>query len=265
MVEEMSQGGHASANCSSSDPPRGLVLIGAGFARTGTMSTKAALEELLHQPVYHMLRYKELLAEFPEAKVLLTVRNTVYQAMTEIQSSSPKGMVGLVEAYWGQRGLFQGKFEDKEEARKVGPAQLELHPAPPTQCVTLPTVCHTSGAHQGKERPSSHARLAVAKLTAKRASSTIILRPIPATLCADKAVMPGLQLHDAFLEEVQRVVPADRLLVFNVKQGWAPLCAFLGVPVPDDKPFPRLNDTAEFHNNVKKITATAQEPLEASH
>ncbi|GFH09587.1 uncharacterized protein HaLaN_04763 [Haematococcus lacustris] len=82
----MSQGGHASANCSSSDPPRGLVLIGAGFARTGTMSTKAALEELLHQPVYHMieamknkqleLRYKELLAEFPEAKVLLTVRDS---------------------------------------------------------------------------------------------------------------------------------------------------------------------------------------------
>jgi Sulfotransferase domain len=32
-------------------------------------------------------------------------------------------------------------------------------------------------------------------------------------------------------------VPADRLLVYEVTHGWEPLCAFLGVPVPDE-PFP---------------------------
>ena len=36
-------------------------------------------------------------------------------------------------------------------------------------------------------------------------------------------------------------MPADRLLVFDVKQGWEPLCAFLGVLVPDT-PFPHVND-----------------------
>ncbi len=32
--------------------------------------------------------------------------------------------------------------------------------------------------------------------------------------------------------KVREVIPADRLLVFNVAEGWEPPCAFLGVPVP---------------------------------
>uniref|UniRef100_H2ZPT8 Sulfotransferase n=1 Tax=Ciona savignyi TaxID=51511 RepID=H2ZPT8_CIOSA len=39
---------------------------------------------------------------------------------------------------------------------------------------------------------------------------------------------------------VLQAAPKDKLLVFNVKEGWKPLCDFLGVPVPD-KPFPRKN------------------------
>jgi hypothetical protein len=43
--------------------------------------------------------------------------------------------------------------------------------------------------------------------------------------------------------EVRRLVPPGRLLEYQVGQGWEPLCAFLGVPVPQ-RPFPRLNDRA---------------------
>ena len=46
-------------------------------------------------------------------------------------------------------------------------------------------------------------------------------------------------------EEVINNVPADRLLIFEVKQGWAPLCQFLGLPEPDE-PFPNTNDTAQM-------------------
>ena len=38
----------------------------------------------------------------------------------------------------------------------------------------------------------------------------------------------------------QSRVPTNQLLVFNVKEGWAPLCAFLDRPIPD-APFPRVN------------------------
>ena len=50
----------------------------------------------------------------------------------------------------------------------------------------------------------------------------------------------------------------DRLLEFNVKQGWRPLCEFLGHSVPVDErgeqlPFPRVNDTNAFQQNDWKL------------
>lgn len=53
---------------------------------------------------------------------------------------------------------------------------------------------------------------------------------------------------------VRAVAPKNMFLEFNVKQGWGPLCDFLQVPVPDT-PFPRVNDTGNFHecmNNAKR-------------
>jgi Sulfotransferase domain len=50
-------------------------------------------------------------------------------------------------------------------------------------------------------------------------------------------------------EEVRRTVPADRLLEYRVGEGWEPLCAFLGVSVPDAE-FPRLNDAAAFQERI---------------
>lgn len=49
---------------------------------------------------------------------------------------------------------------------------------------------------------------------------------------------------------VKAECPKDKLLVFDVKEGWEPLCKFLGKPIPD-QPFPNLNDTKE----MKKIVA----------
>ena len=46
-------------------------------------------------------------------------------------------------------------------------------------------------------------------------------------------------------QDVKATVPADRLLVFDVAQGWEPLCAFLDVPVPST-PFPHHNLRADF-------------------
>ena len=46
-------------------------------------------------------------------------------------------------------------------------------------------------------------------------------------------------------KEVIDALPPERLLVFSPKEGWAPLCAFLGVPVPDG-PFPRVNSRDEL-------------------
>jgi hypothetical protein len=49
--------------------------------------------------------------------------------------------------------------------------------------------------------------------------------------------------------EVQRVVPAERLLVWEAGDGWEPLCDFLGLPVPAAS-FPRLNDAKQFDRRI---------------
>jgi len=53
-------------------------------------------------------------------------------------------------------------------------------------------------------------------------------------------------------ERVQAVIPAEKLLVFNVKQGWKPLCEFLGCEVPST-PFPRANVAhSDTKSNISK-------------
>jgi hypothetical protein len=64
------------------------------------------------------------------------------------------------------------------------------------------------------------------------------------------------QQYLAWAEEVKRTIPPSQLLEFNVKQGWAPLCKFLGVPVPD-LPFPRMNDTEEFNKRMEQMRRMA--------
>ena len=53
----------------------------------------------------------------------------------------------------------------------------------------------------------------------------------------------------AHTEAVKATIPADRLLVYQVKEGWGPLCAFLGVAEPAE-PFPRTNNRTEFWDRL---------------
>jgi hypothetical protein len=58
-----------------------------------------------------------------------------------------------------------------------------------------------------------------------------------------------------FLEHIAAVkakVPAGQLLVYEVSQGWGPLCDFLGVPVPQ-QPFPHVNEAAAMKSTMGKI------------
>ena len=52
-------------------------------------------------------------------------------------------------------------------------------------------------------------------------------------------------------EDVRAAIPPDRLLVFDVSEGWEPLCTFLSVPVPSEA-FPRTNSTSEFWEHFGK-------------
>ena len=60
--------------------------------------------------------------------------------------------------------------------------------------------------------------------------------------------------------EVIDTVPSDRLLVWDPKDGWEPLCELLEVPVPD-APLPNVNDTENSQKNL--IMGPALEAINA--
>jgi hypothetical protein len=58
------------------------------------------------------------------------------------------------------------------------------------------------------------------------------------------AAMAAYEAHNA---EVRASVPPGRLVDWHPGDGWEPICAALGVPVPGE-PFPHVNTTSEFRS-----------------
>ena len=55
-----------------------------------------------------------------------------------------------------------------------------------------------------------------------------------------------------YIEKVQNAIPSERLLTFNVKQGWGPLCTFLEIEEGDcpDVPFPHVHTRAKLEGEM---------------
>ncbi len=59
-----------------------------------------------------------------------------------------------------------------------------------------------------------------------------------------------IAVYERHIAEVQKTIPPERLLTYQLGDGWGPLCHFLGVPVPE-APFPRTNSATEFDATFK--------------
>lgn len=215
-----------------------LKVIGAGWGRTGTNSVKIALEKLLDGPCYHMFEcvkqpdyqkwidayngkeadwkgifthpdgdkfyvatvdypacglYNKLMEQYPDAKVLLTVRDP------------EKWYDSVIDTIWSWRCAEQNwSVRIFELGRKFQEQAQCFH-----QATMLPGVKRT-------DREGS------------------------------------IKSFKAWVERVKSTVPPEKLLVFDVKEGWEPLCKFLGVPVPDE-PFPNVNDREEIKKDMNKV------------
>jgi hypothetical protein len=77
------------------------------------------------------------------------------------------------------------------------------------------------------------------------ASDVIAKTGFPPGLDRDELIQAFVAHNDAVVE----IIPPGQLLVFEVKDGWEPLCTFLDVPVPVDE-FPRSNHREEFWDRV---------------
>ncbi|CAL8070477.1 unnamed protein product [Calicophoron daubneyi] len=217
-----------------------LLVIGAGCGRTGTKSLKIALEMIYEKTCYHMTElidnhrdhalkwiqvdkmvseskdgridgsifgeifagyvctvdfpgctyFKQLMDTYPDAKVILTVRDA--KSWTEsVRSTIMRKKVFLPQS-WAQR-LVAWYF--------VGRHFLEMESK---------FFRRTFGEDLGN---------------------------------ADNEEV--MRAFNSWNEKVRNTVPADQLLVFNVRDGWKPLCEFLSQPIPPH-PFPHVNKREEL-------------------
>ncbi len=208
-----------------------LKVIGAGFGRTGTASLKGALETLGFSKCYHMQEV------FPNASHI-----PLWQAAAD---GHPVDWDKLFEGYQSTVD-WPGATFYKELMAKYPDAKVVLSVRDPDAWYKSATDTIFKMSRMGY--PMKLAPLFVPRLRRFiRMAPQLIWKNTFHDRFADKAY--ALSVFDAHIAEVKRVVPADRLLVYEVKQGWEPLCAFLGVPVPAE-PFPRLNDSAAFNQNA---------------
>lgn len=67
----------------------------------------------------------------------------------------------------------------------------------------------------------------------------------------------GIRVFQEHYAHIRKLVPPERLLEYDVKDGWGPLCEFLGDPVPEI-PFPDVNTSEQF---IKGTTGSQKRAL----
>ena len=219
-----------------------IEVIGAGFGRTGTMSTYEALNQLGF-PCYHMA---EVFKDMPKGDHLAFWH--------EVGQSSP-----------GTQHDWERVFADKRATVDFPAASVwkELIEAYPEAKVLLTE--HPRGGDAWYESVYDTIyygeRYWQFKLLGKLLPPARRFIDMSRALVWQRALngaMPdrarAVSEYERHLAEVKAAVPGDRLLVFQVNQGWEPLCEFLGVPVPDE-PFPNVNKRAQFRRMIRTVQA----------
>lgn len=201
-----------------------LTVIGTGVGRTGTYSLKLALNELRLGPCHHM---EEVLLNMPMQLPLWVAAASGKPDWAAIY----KGYNSAVD--WPTAGFFRELAEAYPDARFVHTTR-----SAESWAESFSETIYKLLAGRQSAPKEMHAWLDMGE-------GVIAKTGFPAGLD-----IAGLQqAFNAHTEAVKAVVPARQLLLYQVKEGWEPLCSFLRVPVPD-KPFPRSNDRVEFWDRV---------------
>ncbi len=208
-----------------------LEIIDVGFGRTGTMSLKLALEQLGFGPCHHM---EEVL------KTPGQVRQWVAAAEGEAVEWDTvfDGYRSTVD--WPTTRFWRDIVDHYPNAKIILTTR-----DPEGWYQSISQTIHK--VLEGREQIPNPVMREVMDM----AHRVISDQTFDNRLSEPDHATEIFRRHNAAVIEA---VPADRLLVFEVADGWAPLCQYLGCPVPD-APFPRVNTTKEFWEMVEQATA----------
>lgn len=209
-----------------------LEVIGAGMGRTGTYSLKTALERLGHGPCHHMSSLGGDLDRIRGWEAAARGEPVVWEELLG-------GYRATVD--WPSCFFWQ------ELADAYGHAPIILTVRDPARwyASVRDTIYHSSHRQPGWAGLGMwlEDRVCRGLRVRRRMCERVIWEGTFGFRFGDPDF--AIQVFEWHNAHVRAVVPPDRLLVYEVGQGWGPLCAFLGVPVPNE-PFPHLNDAASF-------------------
>jgi hypothetical protein len=202
-----------------------LNVIGTGLGRTGTYSLKLALNELGLGPCYHM---EEVILHMPD-----------YLPKWQAAVAGTPDWADIYEGYmsavdWPTCGYFRELHAACPEAKFVHTVR-----SPESWVASFGETIQKLIAGKDDAPEPMHPWLEMAIAVISKAGVT------PASTPEELA-----RAFEAHTAEVCAAIPPEQLLVFDVRQGWAPLCEFLGVPAPS-RPFPRTNGREDFWEKVK--------------
>jgi hypothetical protein len=213
-----------------------LKLIGAGMPRTGTMTQKLALERLGLGPCFHWV---DVLADLP-------VQVPRWHAALRGEADPAAILHGFPSTVDWPGGFF---FRELLAAHPEAKVLLSVRDPDRWEPSFRETIVDLRFG-ESLIRLLSSARAHVDPDWARYLEFVDAMFWEPGGTFA--AGHDPDDLKAAFVahnEAVRAHVPADRLLVWDVREGWEPLCAFLNVEVPDE-PLPHANDRATFLDRV---------------
>ncbi|WP_230880865.1 sulfotransferase family protein [Planomonospora sp. ID91781] len=215
-----------------------MRVIGAGFGRTGTLSLKTALERLGFGPCHHMT---EVFERPGQARRWLALAEGRPVDWDDLLGGYESCVDWPSAAYW------------RELAAHYPEAKVVLTVRDPERWLASmeATILRQ---HERGTTLAGRALLGISSLLGTDFAAFIRMTD----LTVGRRVFDGrtddrehvLKTFRAHIEEVVAAIPPERLLRFEVREGWEPLCGFLGVPVPDE-PFPRVNDKADFERHAR--------------
>jgi hypothetical protein len=203
-----------------------LSVFSAGFGRTGTMSLKLAIEELGLGPCHHM---DEVLKN-PEEQIPLW--NAAYAGRPDFDAIY-RGYAAAVD--WPTAAYWRELAAHYPEARVI----LSSRSADSWVNSISQTILAILKAPETWPEP--------ARPWLEMVTDVVVRRSLGGSTDAE-GLLAAFRAHEA---AVKAAIPPDRLLVFDVREGWEPLCRFLGKPVPAT-PFPRTNTKEEFFRLVEE-------------
>jgi len=216
-----------------------LKVIGVGFGRTGTHSLKLALEILGFHKCYHM---EELVMHHPE-KV---------HYWEDAREGKKVNWTELFEGYQAAVD-FPVNMRYKELMKYYPDAKFILTTRDPESWYKSfgDTIVRQARPSVGKILSGVvrmiYDRKFRLQMKVFRFAGAYLKTMFPNGF-DDKPA--AIARFNSWNSEVRQTIPRDQLLEFHPKDGWGPLCSFLGVEVPD-VPFPQSNTTDEF--NKRKL------------